>query len=76
MSDRWRTRQQRKEEVKRRAAEPSTFFKNCRVLSCKRPARAATNDGIDTRWCRHHADQYSRHGSPFRKSYSASEINP
>lgn len=71
-----KARQHRKREVKRRAAEPSSMFKNCRVIGCKRPARAATGDGLDTRFCRAHADQYARHGSPYRKSYTASEIAP
>ncbi len=69
-------RLRRKQEVRRRANEPSSMFKNCRVIGCKRPARAATQDGLDTRFCRAHADQYARHGSPYRKSYSAAELRP
>ncbi len=76
MTKSWQKRLRRREEVKRRAAESSTFFKNCRVIGCKEPARAATQDGLDTRFCRRHADQYARHGSPYRKSYKASELNP
>ena len=70
------TRRTRKEEVRRRAAAPNHMFKDCRVIGCRRPARAATGDGLDTRWCRVHADQYARHGSPYRKSFTARELNP
>ena len=52
------------------------MFKNCRVIGCKKPARAATDDGLDTRFCRAHADHYARHGSPYTRSYTATEINP
>src|SRR5947208_3606766 len=69
-------RLRRKEEVKRQAAEPSTMFTRCRVVGCGKPARAGTADGLDTRWCRAHADQYARHGSPYRKSYTAAEMKP
>ena len=73
---RWKRRTVRKGEVMRRAAEPSHMFKNCRVLGCKHPARAGTHDGLDTRFCRSHADHYARHGSPYKRSYGAAEINP
>jgi hypothetical protein len=52
------------------------MFKMCRVVGCKSPARAGTQDGLDTRFCRSHADHYARHGSPYKRSYSATEINP
>ncbi|WP_311794790.1 hypothetical protein [Ferirhizobium litorale] len=29
---------------------------------------------MDNRFCRTHADQYARHGSPYRKSYTATEV--
>lgn len=72
----WRRRTARKSEVKRRAKEPSHMFKMCRVVGCKETARAGTNDGLDTRFCRSHADHYARHGSPYQGSFKASEINP
>ncbi|SFP14580.1 hypothetical protein SAMN03159463_03681 [Mesorhizobium sp. NFR06] len=31
---------------------------------------------MDTRFCRPHADHYARHGSPYKRSYGAREINP
>lgn len=76
MSKSWKARLRRKEEVKRRAAEPSAMFTRCRVIGCGKPARAGTEDGLDTRWCRVHADHYARHGSPYKRSYTAAEINP
>lgn len=73
---RWKRRTARKSEVKRRALEPSHMFKTCRVIGCKKTARAGTGDGLDTRFCRSHADHYARHGSPYRSSFKAAEINP
>ncbi|TIO06898.1 MAG: hypothetical protein E5X88_21015 [Mesorhizobium sp.] len=52
------------------------MFSRCRVVECSRPARAGTEDGLDTRFCRSHADHYSRHGSPYRPSYGAREVAP
>jgi hypothetical protein len=52
------------------------MFSRCRVVGCSRPARAGTQDGLDTRFCRPHADNYARHGSPYRPSYGAREIAP
>ncbi|MGY3328911.1 hypothetical protein ACVILI_001928 [Mesorhizobium sp. USDA 4775] len=76
MSTNWTAKRERKAEVKSRANEPSAMFTRCRVVGCSRPARAGTGDGLDTRFCRPHADHYSRHGSPYRPSYKAQEINP
>ncbi|UWU65545.1 hypothetical protein [Bradyrhizobium sp. NC92] len=73
---RWKRRAARKSEVKGRAQEPSHMFKMCRVVGCKKTARAGTGDGLDTRFCRSHADHYARHGSPYHASFKASEINP
>ncbi len=52
------------------------MFTRCRVVGCSKPARAGTDDGLDTRFCRSHADHYSRHGSPYKRSYTAKEIAP
>jgi hypothetical protein len=52
------------------------MFKMCRVVGCKNTARAGTGDGLDTRFCRSHSDHYARHGSPYRSSFKATEINP
>ncbi|MGO4441475.1 hypothetical protein [Rhizobium sp. RAF56] len=72
----WSKKRERKEEVKARAKEPSFRFHTCRVMGCGKPSRAATQDGLDTFYCRSHADHYSRHGSPYKRSYGASEIAP
>lgn len=52
------------------------MFSRCRVVGCSKPARAGTEDGLDTRFCRSHADHYARHGSPYRPSYGAREVVP
>ncbi|ESY24251.1 hypothetical protein X750_05185 [Mesorhizobium sp. LNJC394B00] len=72
----WTAKRERKADVKGRANEPSAMFTRCRVVGCGRPARAGTGDGLDTRFCRSHADHYARHGSPYRPSYGAREMNP
>ncbi len=72
----WKKRRNRKEEVKARAGEPSLRFHACRVVGCGKPSRAATEDGLDTFFCRSHADHYARHGSPYKGSYTAKEIAP
>lgn len=76
MSANWTAKRKRKAEVKARAGEPSSMFSRCRVVGCDKPARAGTEDGLDTRFCRSHADHYARHGSPYKRSYSAKELAP
>ncbi|WP_292668385.1 hypothetical protein [Mesorhizobium sp.] len=72
----WAKKRERKIEVKARAAEPSHMFRHCRVIGCNKPARAGTEDGLDTYFCRTHSDHYSRHGSPYKRSYTAKELTP
>ncbi|MGV2077579.1 MULTISPECIES: hypothetical protein [unclassified Rhizobium] len=72
----WIKRRERKNEVAARAAEPSLRFHTCRVVGCGKRSRAATQDGLDTFFCRSHADHHSRHGSPYKRSYTAKEIAP
>ncbi len=74
--DPWVKHRDRKNEVKGRASQPSHMFTRCRVIGCSKPARAGTDDGLDTRFCRGHADHYARHGSPYTRSYSSKEIGP
>lgn len=76
MTTDWKKKRQRTEAVKAKALEPSHMFTRCRVVGCDKPARAGTSDGLDTRFCRSHAEHYSRHGSPYKGSYSASELRP
>lgn len=70
----WSKKRERKNEVKARAANPSHMFTHCRVVGCGKPARAGTEDGLDTRFCRSHSDHYSRHGSPYKPSYTAAQL--
>lgn len=72
----WSKRKQRRDEVKARAAQPNHMYGYCRVLHCGKPARAGTGDGLDMVFCRSHADHYSRHGSPYKGSYTAQELMP
>ena len=76
MTANWIRRRERKAEVKARANEPSQMFHTCRVIGCGKPSRAATQDGLDTFFCRSHADHHSRHGSPYKRSYRAKELAP
>jgi hypothetical protein len=72
----WTAKRERKAKVKARAGEPSSMFSRCRVIGCSKPTRQGTQDGLDTRFCRLHADHYARHGSPYRASYAAAELAP
>lgn len=72
----WTKRQRRKEEVKARVKQPDHMYSYCRVIGCKKPALAGTSDGLDMRFCKSHAEQYQRHGSPYKKSYTAKALNP
>jgi hypothetical protein len=72
----WQRKLKRKADVKARAGEASSMFSRCRVVGCGKLARAGTEDGLDTRFCRQHADHYARHGSPYKRSYTAAELAP
>ncbi len=65
-----------KPDVNKRAQRPDSMYSYCRVIGCAQPARAGTSKGLDTRFCRRHADHYSRHGSPYKRSYSAKALTP
>ncbi|WP_201773266.1 hypothetical protein [Paramagnetospirillum magnetotacticum] len=69
-------RRKRKADVKARAEEPNPFFGRCRVMGCRNPTRAGTSGGLDMRFCRSHADHHQRHGTAYRGSYTAKQINP
>ena len=62
--------------VRIRASVPDAYHPNCRVFGCPYLSRAGSRDGLDQRFCRRHADHKSRHGSAYKGSYSAAEINP
>lgn len=63
-------------QVRSRAKAIAVEHKHCKVIGCPHPPRAATRNGLDTRFCRSHADFYSRHGSPYKGSYSAAQLQP
>lgn len=69
-------RRRQKEEVARRAETPDHMYRICRALGCGKPATAGTDQGLNQRWCRSHADHYQRHGDPFSGSYPAKVLNP
>jgi hypothetical protein len=69
-------RKRRKQEVARRAKTLNPEARYCAVVECKRPPRAATRDGLNLRYCRVHSDHHGRRGSPYRGSYSRSQLNP
>lgn len=69
-------RKKRKQEVKQRASKPDYMHSHCRAVGCPNPARAGTADGLGKLYCRKHHDHYQRHGSPFKPSYTASELKP
>jgi len=69
-------RMKRREDVKRRASTPDYHNQHCKVLDCSNPSRAGTTDGLSRKYCRSHYDHLQRHGSPFKPSYKAADINP
>jgi hypothetical protein len=69
-------RSRRRQEVKARAKQPDHMYSYCRAVGCGKPARAGTSDGLDTRYCRSHAEHFQRHGSPFKRSYTGKELAP
>jgi hypothetical protein len=62
--------------VSQRAKTVDAGRRHCRVIGCPFPARASTPKGLDTRFCRRHADHYSRHGSPYKRTYPAAALTP
>lgn len=70
------SRKKRREDVKQRASQPDSMYSYCRASGCPNPARAGTADGLGRLYCRKHHDHYQRHGSPFKRSYKAGELNP
>lgn len=69
-------RQFRNDRIKVMARIPDPESGKCVVYDCREPSRGATSGGLDHRFCRRHADHYSRHGSPYKGSYKAAQVNP
>jgi hypothetical protein len=66
----------RKEDLLSRVSNPTPAFSSCRESGCPNPTTAGTNKGLNRLYCRQHEDHFERHGSYFKRSYTASEINP
>ena len=69
-------RKKRREDVKRRASRGTGYYRRCMVLGCKNAPSALSGKGLNRRYCRAHEDQYERHGSYFKKSYTAAQVTP
>ncbi len=67
----------RARSVATRAKAPDRSVRSyCTIPDCGRLTSAAAGKGLNTRFCRKHEDYYERHGSPYRGSYAAAQINP
>lgn len=72
----WQRRKRRKQEVRKRASAPNSMHGYCRVVGCPNPARVGTEEGLDQRFCRRHYEYHQRHGSPYKGSYTAQQLDP
>jgi hypothetical protein len=68
------TARKRKEEVRGRVERPNSMYRYCRVIGCGRPATAGTGKGLNEKFCRRHEEHYERHGSPYKRSYTAAQL--
>src|SRR5690349_10678607 len=69
-------RLQRRKEIANRAKVAGLAGRRCAVVGCARPTRATAGTGLNERFCKAHEEHQQRHGSPFKGSYSAAELNP
>ena len=76
MMSHWKAKGARTANVRTRAKTPNAMYGYCHVVGCPNPARAGTTDGLDQRFCRNHYDHFQRHGSAFKSSYRATDLNP
>ena len=64
-------------DIKRRAKEaPQGPPQRCIVMGCNRLTQRAARTGLSETHCKAHVEFHRRHGSYWRKSYSAAEIAP
>lgn len=70
------SRRTRSDTVQTRLQDVEAAHPSCIVLGCDAPTRAAAGEGFDQRLCRRHSEHLATHGSPFRKTYTASELAP
>lgn len=68
--------QKRREDVKRRVSRASGDYLRCKVVGCPNPPSSSSGEGLNRLYCRRHQDHYARHGSYFKTSYTAAQINP
>lgn len=69
--------------IKRAAAMPvrvqqtaNQAHQKCMFLGCHNYTRAAASNGLNERFCRKHEDHYQRHGSYYKSSYTAAQLEP
>jgi hypothetical protein len=72
----YENRTRRKQDVIRRVSKTDAPYSYCHVIGCPFPPTARTGKGLNRLYCRKHEDHFERHGSYFKRSYTASEINP
>ena len=71
------SRLRRQKLVNTRAKTPDSGVRaRCGILHCRNLTTAAAGKGLNRRFCQAHEDRYERHGSPYRGSYSARQLNP
>ena len=69
-------KRRRRKDVANRAAYKDSMYSYCRVIGCRGTPTAAAGKGLDRLYCRKHADHHERHGSYFKRSYTAAELAP
>jgi hypothetical protein len=69
-------RSRRRSEIQTRLRSATDVAERCRIVGCRQPTTAAVARGLNRNYCRRHEDQHARHGSYFKRSYSALQLNP
>lgn len=71
-----RALQRKRERIRKLAAAPGQGPRGCRMFPCPNPVRGSTTKGVGQRYCLAHEDHLRRHGSAWKRSYSAAVLNP
>lgn len=58
----------------RKLIRADAYRETCVLPECPEPTSAVSLQGINQRFCRKHYEHYQRHGSPYRGSYKAAEL--
>lgn len=61
-------------KFQRKLIRADAYRETCVLPECSEPTSAASLQGINKRFCRKHYEHYQRHGSPYRGSYKAAEL--